>query len=103
MSPYFTDLISPTQLSSLLSQLQKLSNNEAKQHLVILDASIPPVGTKAQPSKRWPSFAIKYAQRFDLENNFSDLSDPLPHTLPCEEQFTQQAQLLEINTDTNAT
>lgn len=100
MSLYFTDLISPTQLSSLLSELSKLPNNEAKQDLVILDASIPPLGIKIQPSKRWPNFAIQHAQRFDLENNFSDLSITLPHTLPNEEQFTQQAQLLGINTDT---
>ena len=94
MSPYFTDLISPTQLSSMLS------NKEAKKHLIILDASIPPVGTKVQPIQRWPKFTIQGAQRFDLENNFSDLSNSLPHTLPSKEQFTEQAQLLDINTDT---
>jgi len=93
MSPYFIDLISPTQLSSMLL------SKEATQHLVILDASIAPVGSKARPSKRWPNFAIKYAQRFDLENNFSDLSSSLPHTLPSIEQFTEQAQLLDINND----
>ena len=94
MSPYFTDLISPPQLSFMLL------SKEATQHLVILDASIPPVGAKAKPSNRWPSFAIKNAQRFDLENNFSDLSSSLPHTLLSVEQFTEQTQLLGINSDT---
>ena len=94
MSPYFTDLITATQLSSILS------SNSAKDNLVILDASIPPVGTKIQPSQQWPNFAIQDAQRFDLEYNFSDLSNPLPHTLPSKEQFTKQAQLLGINTET---
>ncbi|MCJ8318753.1 MAG: sulfurtransferase [Colwellia sp.] len=93
MSSYYTDLISPTQLSSMLS------DKEAKQHLVILDASIPPVGTKAQPNQQWPNFAVQDAQRFDLENNFSDLSNPLPHIIPSKEQFEEQAQLLGINTD----
>ncbi len=93
MSQYFTDLISPAQLSALLTAEQ------AKQNLVILDASILPVGTKVKPSKSWPTDIIANAQRFDLENNFSDQTSPLSHTLRSKEQFTEQARLLGINRD----
>lgn len=91
MPQYFTDLISPTQLSDLLD------TEQPQQKLIILDASIPPVGTKIKPSKSWPTDIIENAQRFDLENNFSDQTSPLAHTFPAKEQFIEQARLLGIN------
>jgi len=93
MSRYFTHLISPTQLSALLS------TEQTKRKLIILDASIPPVGTKVKPSKSWPTDVIENAQRFDLERNFSDLNCSLAHTFPSEKQFIEQARLLGINAD----
>lgn len=67
--------------------------------LVILDASIPPVGGIAPGQYSWPSTAIKGARRFDLEGDFSDLSHSLPHTMPSASQFEQAAQQLGINAD----
>ena len=64
MSSYFTEIISAKQLSLAL-----LDKTFAK-NLIILDASIPPVGTKSTPNKCWPKYAIENAKRFDLEHNF---------------------------------
>jgi thiosulfate/3-mercaptopyruvate sulfurtransferase len=68
-------------------------------NLIILDASIPPVGQMHQPEKQWPGFSLPNAQRFDLNKNFSDLSNPLPHTMPNSEHFQQQANALGITND----
>jgi len=72
---------------------------EPKENLIILDASIPPVAQMEQPEKQWPDFSLPNAQRFDLNKNFSDLSSPLPHTMPSAEHFQQQANALGITSD----
>jgi len=68
--------------------------------LILLDASIPPVGKMHLPEKQWPDFSLPNAQRFDLNKNFSNLSSPLPHTMPNAEHFQQQARNLGICSDT---
>lgn len=88
------DLLYPTATSCLNVDSDKPSNK-----VIILDASIPPVGKMQQPEKQWPEFTLPYAQRFDLNKNFSDLSNPLPHTMPNAEHFQQQAQVLGIDND----
>ena len=65
--------------------------------LVILDASIPPVGKMTEPEKQWPDVMLPNAQRFDLNKNFSDLSNPLPHSMPSAEHFQRQVQALGIS------
>jgi thiosulfate/3-mercaptopyruvate sulfurtransferase len=40
---------------------------------------------------------IKGARLFDIKNNFSDTSNPLPNTFPSEKQFTAESQKLGIN------
>ncbi len=92
----YQTIISCNQLRDLL-QIQ--SNTEKKSPLILLDASIPPVGKMKTPAKQWPDFTIPSSQRFDLNKNFSDLSSSLPHTMPSVEQFQQQARLLGINKD----
>jgi thiosulfate/3-mercaptopyruvate sulfurtransferase len=95
----------PTDYQTIISchQLRDLlkiqSNATIKSPLILLDASIPPVGNMKAPSKKWPEFTIPSSQRFDLNKNFSDLSSSLPHTMPNVEQFQQQARLLGINND----
>ena len=69
------------------------------QNLVILDASIPPVGDMALPEHRWPEYTIPHARRFDLNLHFSDRESSLPHMMPSAQQFEQQAQNLGINRD----
>jgi len=69
--------------------------------VIILDASIPPIKGMLMPESSWPDAIIPTARRFDLNNNFSDLNNPLPHTMLNEQQFTEQAQLLGINADSH--
>lgn len=84
----FTHLITPAQLFNLLPDPS----------LIILDASIVPVGNMSPAKYHWPSTAIVNSQRFDLDNEFSDHTSHLPHTMPSPEKFTEQAQSLGINT-----
>lgn len=83
----YSQLISAQQLYTLL-------DNE---NLVILDASMPPVGGAKTPDQGWPDTIIPQARRFDISKDFSDLNSKLPHTMPTEAYFTQQAQKLAIN------
>lgn len=46
-----------------------------------------------------PDLQIKGARLFDIKNNFSDTSNPLPNTFPSEEKFTAEAQKLGINSN----
>jgi len=94
MPTHYQTIISCHQLHDLLP-LQSASNSK----IILLDASIPPVGKMTMPAKQWPDFTIASSQRFDLNKNFSDLSNSLPHTMPSATQFQQQARLLGINSD----
>jgi thiosulfate/3-mercaptopyruvate sulfurtransferase len=80
-------------LSSTVDSEKPLTN------LIILDASIPPIGQMHQPEKQWPDFSLPNAKRFDLNKNFSDLSSPLPHTMPNSKYFQQQANALGITNE----
>ena len=82
-------LISATQLHSQLEH----------KNLIILDVSMPPVGGAKIPTQGWPRSTIPNARRFDIAKDFSDLNSGLPHTMPNAQYFTQQAQKLGINKD----
>ena len=69
----------------------------ASKDLVVLDASIPPVGNMAAPTYSWPEYRIPNARRFDLNQDFSDLNSNLPHTMPSAIQFEKAAKALGIN------
>ncbi len=83
----YSQLISAKQLYAQLTN----------ENLVILDASMPPVGGAKAPDRGWPDTIIPQARRFDISKDFSDLTSKLPHTMPTEAYFTQQAQKLAIN------
>jgi thiosulfate/3-mercaptopyruvate sulfurtransferase len=106
MQSTYHQVISCQQLHDLIlstSTPDSISTVDAKEsikNLIILDASIPPVGKMHQPKKKWPECSLPNAQRFDLNKNFSDLSNPLPHTMPSSAHFQQQAKMLSISTDT---
>ena len=83
----FQQLISCTDLHAIL----------ASKDLVVLDASIPPVGNMKAPEVSWPRCSIPFARRFDLNEDFSDVKSPLPHTMPSALHFEKSAQALGIN------
>jgi thiosulfate/3-mercaptopyruvate sulfurtransferase len=61
-------------------------------NLVILEARLD-----QNQSDQNQSLQIKGARLFDIKNNFSDTSNPLPNTFPSAEQFTAECQKLGIN------
>ncbi|RJX75757.1 sulfurtransferase [Vibrio sinensis] len=69
----------------------------AQENLVILDCSIdfqiPAEGPKDKEN------LIPNSLRFDYDNVFCDAASPLPHMMPTEAHFNQQAQALGINQD----
>ena len=105
MLPTYQQVISCHQLQELLFStsipdlISTIDSEVPKKSLIILDASIPPVGQMNHPERQWPDFSLPNAQRFDLNKNFSDLSNPLPHTMPSSEYFQQQANALGITND----
>jgi thiosulfate/3-mercaptopyruvate sulfurtransferase len=97
----YQQIVSCQQLHDLLFSTDNLTVDPKKKpsNIILLDASIPPVGKMRSPVKHWPNFALPNAKRFDLNKNFSDLSNPLPHTMPSVEYFQQQAQALGVMND----
>jgi len=75
-------------------QLFHYPDNES---LVIIDASIPPVGGVEMPKHQWPENIIPSARRFDLNKDFSDHNNELPHSMPSAEHFELQTRKLGIN------
>ena len=79
-----------------LIQADWLYNHLNASNLVILDASIKKV---TDTSHDLTSVQIPNARFFDIINVFSDLNHPFPNAVPSEEQFTNEARNLGINTD----
>lgn len=69
-------------------QLQDMNDN-----LVILDATMAPIGVTLNPDEK---HRIPTAQFYDIENQFSDLSSSLPHTIPTQTQFEDNVTKLGI-------
>ncbi len=89
MSSIYQQLITTEQLSQIITQA----------NLVILDASIPPIGNVAPPQYSWPKSVIANARQFNLKTDFSDLNNPLDHMLPSSKNFEESARQLGINQD----
>ena len=77
----------------------ELSDIHTSKKLILLDASIPPIGNMKAPLNVWPEASIANARYFDIEHDFSDTTSPLPHTLPSPEKFEQACRALGINND----
>lgn len=84
-------LIEPSDLLTLIDSPE----------LVILDASIPPVGSMATAINKWPKCTLPNAKRFDIESEFSDAESALPHTMISAELFQQRVRQLGINANSN--
>ena len=91
--------MSIAKITSPLVSVQWLANNLDAENLVILDASMKPVGVTSNPdSVEEPSY-IKGARRFDFDNEIRDKNTDLPHMMPSPEFFTEEMQKLGINRD----
>jgi len=80
--------------TSGLIDLQTLHDWQSKYPCVLLDASIPPIGL---PPEKIAKETIPGSLFFDIENEFSDLSSGLPHTLINPKEFEDKIQALGIN------
>jgi len=74
-----------------------LKDNLNSDNLIILDATIPKVGSD---SSLITSECIPTTLFFDLKKVFSEQNSKFPNTVPSVEQFEKNVQLLGINTDT---
>lgn len=84
---HFQQLISCIDLHAILDRAD----------LVLLDASMPPVGNMKAAEYSWPKHTIPNTRRFDLNKDFSDLESNIPHTMPSAAHFERAAQALGIN------
>lgn len=89
MPKFQTPLISCQQLQSIL-----LNDN-----LIVLDASIPPIGSQPLPKARWPEVIISDARRCDINKTFSDHNAVSPHTMLSPVEFQQVARAIGINNE----
>jgi thiosulfate/3-mercaptopyruvate sulfurtransferase len=64
-------------------------------NLIILEARLDQ--NQANLENQNPDLQIKGARVFDVKNNFSHTSNPLPNTFPSTAQFTAESQKLGIN------
>ncbi|WP_448211749.1 sulfurtransferase [Colwellia sp. MEBiC06753] len=87
-------LISAQQLFQHLEQ-----ENPTQERLMILDASMPPIGSMKAPEFGWPDTVIGNARRMDIEAVFSDNDAQYPHTMLSPDAFEHACQLLGINND----
>ena len=86
-----------TQPSALVS-VNWLYQHLQDENLVILDASMKKV-VGMEPLVYDQFLCIPGAIKCDLENNFHHPQATLPNTLPSQQQFTEQAQALGINSN----
>lgn len=79
-----------------LVSAQWLKENLRAENLVVLDASMKPVGNVVA------SQAVAYipgSLRFDFDNDIREKNTPLPHMMPTAVFFTEEMQKLGINKD----
>jgi thiosulfate/3-mercaptopyruvate sulfurtransferase len=82
--------------TSPLVSVDWLAEHLHQPNLVVLDASLPPIGKQDAPKE---TSKIPTAVFFDIENVFSDSHSHLPHTMLSPEEFTHKAQNLGIHQD----
>jgi len=89
MEKTYKQLITSKELAQIIEQ----------PNLIILDASIPPIGDVEPAQFSWPNYCLPYTSRFELKKDFSDPTSSLSHTMPSSKQFQTAARKLGINID----
>ena len=82
-------------MKNTLVSIDWLKDNLQDPNLVILDASQQV--NQANVSPEFTEIQIQGARFFDIKNDFSDSTNPLPNTFPTPEKFAKAAQKLGIN------
>lgn len=89
MPKFQSPLITCEQLHSIL----------ADNNTLVLDASIPPIGSQPLPDAKWPDVCIKGAIRCDINGVFSDHNNNSPHTMLSAKAFELAARAIGVNND----
>jgi len=84
-------------INAPIISVEWLHENLNADNLIILDATIQKVGTKADDKKEKQQ--IQNAVFFDLKNVFLDIEGEYPNTIPSEKYFETEVQKLGINSD----
>lgn len=95
MKDFPTTIISVSELQALLQ------DEDSAKNIVILDASIPPVGKMSMPEACWPKVSLPNAKRFDINGDFRDPNGEYSHMMATSEQFNQAASKHGISDDEN--
>jgi thiosulfate/3-mercaptopyruvate sulfurtransferase len=82
-------------MKSPIVSVQWLKENLEDPDLIILDSSLQVNQSKVLAKHQ--NIQIVGARFFDIKNDFSDTTNPLPNTLPTPESFAKAAQKLGIN------
>src|SRR5688572_19212153 len=85
-------------ITNSLISVQTLKENLSADNLIILDASMKPVG-KGVVEITQPTTYIPGSLRFDFDNEIKDLNTSLPHMMPTPEFFTEEMQKMGIHQD----
>src|SRR5262245_53528425 len=85
-------------ITNSLISVHDLKNNLFAENLILLDASMKPVGKVAAPASETPVY-IPGSLRFDFDNEICDHNTSLPHMMPSTEFFIDEVQKLGINQD----
>jgi thiosulfate/3-mercaptopyruvate sulfurtransferase len=91
--------MSIAKITSPLVSVQWLADHFDAENLVILDASMKPVGVTDNDDSGEETSCIKGAKRFDFDDEIRDKNTDLPHMMPTPEFFTEEMQKLGINKD----
>jgi thiosulfate/3-mercaptopyruvate sulfurtransferase len=85
-------------ISSSIISVQFLKENLHAENLIILDASMKPVGKVIDATPQVPAY-IPGALRFDFDDEICDHNTALPHMMPSAEFFTDEMQKMGIDQD----
>ena len=84
-------------ITNSLISVQTLAENLSAKNLILLDASMKPVGFAVNTTEI-PTY-IPNSLRFDFDNEIKDHTTSLPHMMPTPEFFTDEMQKMGINQD----
>src|SRR5690349_14739769 len=84
-------------INNSLISAKTLRENLSAENLIILDASMKPVGKGSVDTSQ--PVHIPGSLRFDFDNEIKDLTTSLPHMMPTAGFFTEEVQKMGINHD----
>src|SRR5215510_11752765 len=90
--------MSKIKIQNSVVSVQWLKENLDAENLIILDASVKPIGAAAnQPQPPHPY--IPGSLRFDIDDEIHDHNTSLPHMMPSAEFFQEEMQNMGVNHD----